>query len=129
MSEQSELGREFEERFAALMDSEVQPQSGGGPVIKMDVRGRTVLWSCKATKHGSFSVNRYIFKEVERAAYGPGGTGDLPGVAVQCDGEVYMVMRAGDMTTLLAGDVTVSGDKASRKRRAARVPAALRGED
>ena len=92
--------RDFEELVADTFGGEIHPGSGAGRWIKMDANGASVVWSCKWTKHNSFSYNRHDMMAVDRAVRGPGGFGSdvLPGMAFGTgDGFWVCMMQPADM--------------------------------
>jgi len=128
MSKSSELGAGFEALTARLTGSTQQPQSGAGKWYKMDVRGRTILWSCKASaqESGVVSVKKTDLAEVREAARSAAGTGDIPAMAVMNGDEVGVYMSLDDFVELMASDVTIPRTKSAERRRNASIPSALR---
>ena len=123
MGENHDRGKAFERRWAKMIGGRIQPGSGDGATVKLDVRGDSVLWSCKATKHQSFSLTKALLEEAVRATHGPGGHGARPGVAVELgDGTVIAVMPAEEMVQMMTEDepFVVSDKAAARKARAGR---------
>lgn len=123
MGENHDRGRRFEERWAKMIGGQVQRGSGNQPTVKLDVRGSSVLWSCKATKHQSFSLTKALLDEALQATRGPGGHGVRPGVAVELgDGTIFACMPAEEMIQMMAEDepIVISDKAAARKARAGR---------
>lgn len=127
-----DYANELEERVAGLLSGRVQPGSGSGKWAKMDARGSGIIVSCKSTKHRSFSVTKEMWEEVERAARGPGGTGDVPAMAVEVDAlgdpEVFLLIRPSDFADLMASDETIDMSKQSARKKRVGIPRAMRGE-
>ena len=129
-SRSNEHGELFERKLAGLVQGKIQPRSGGGYWAKLDVRGRGLLASCKATIHKSFSVNDDLFREIDVEINAPGGLGgDTVGIlAVECDGEVFIVQRAEDWVNMQTNDevARLEPTKQAAKRQNIRVPSILR---
>lgn len=128
MSESHEIGKQLEVLVATLTSSKLQKNSGAGYYEKMDVRGRSILWSCKASnvETGTMSIPKYQIAEVREAAQGPSGTGDLPAIAVRNGDEIGVYMSLSDFSELLASDIEIPRDKTEERRRRAATPSALR---
>ena len=95
-------GRDWEPIFAKSIGADLVPGSGAF-FAKLDVRGATVLWSLKHTKHKSFSFKDDYMREAIEAIHGPGGVGGnvIPGVAFKtADGE-YIAFRKDDAIHLM----------------------------
>lgn len=69
------IGRQFEKVISKKYNLELVPQSGAGPWRKLDLEGKQMLVSCKATKNKSFSVKEKDLREAYDAVKGPGGSG------------------------------------------------------
>lgn len=126
-------GGRFEKFWAKLFGVEPVRGSGNQWHAKMDVGDGSILWSCKATVKGSFTVSKYAMREVQTAITGPGGVGGdtIPGLAVLVDGEAFVVLRAEDFLRIAASDAVkyVTPSRADQKRARARIPTLLRDED
>lgn len=133
------IGRKFEEVFAKRFSSEKVPGSGSGIFRKMDVEGKRLLWSLKATDNESFSVKQTDLDEVTRAVKGPGGIGGsfIPvlGFTMTDDPKptdrVFVVIEAEDFVDLLESksDPIFQPSKTKEKYKAANVPSLFRTED
>lgn len=126
----TDFGNAFERKLSGLLQGRVQPRSGGGYWAKLDVRGRGILASCKATKNASFPVNEPLFAEIDAEINAPGGLGgDTIGIlAIEVRGEVFVVQRAEDWVNLHTNDDVqkLDASKVEARRRAARVPSLMR---
>lgn len=129
MGEAQDRGARFERRFAEMVGGELVPGSGSG-VVKLDVRGGEVLWSCKATKHNSYSVTRHTLEEIRRATRGPGGVGKLGGLAVELgDGTVFAMFFAPEMLEFLSEAEPAELPRVQSRKAGAATPASLRGSE
>lgn len=105
-----EQGHAFEVEFAKRLGAKLQPGSGNTPWAKLDLRGRSFLWSLKSTTKQSFRLTTDMLKEMIHAVHGPGGQGGntMPGMAVRIDGDDYIVMRASDFIALVQSDIRIA---------------------
>ncbi len=120
-----EKGLEFERDFAKRLGGTLQPGSGNQWFAKLDVKGKSFLWSLKQTSKESFSITRNVLHEAVRAVIGPGGRGDgtYPGLAVRIVDEDYIIMRASDFYDLVSSDVHIAEPtKRQEKMKAGNVP-------
>lgn len=125
----SDIGREWEREFAAEMGGELVPASGALWFAKLDVGDRHFLWSLKATGKGERTIARDELREVVEACEGPGGTGDMPGMALKIDGEAFVLLRLSDFRHVVEEKIQyVKQSKADAKRDRARLPILLRDE-
>lgn len=131
----TDIGREFEEDFAEDMGLSVVPGSGNQWHSKLDVHGRGVRWSLKATRDHSFRVTEKDIKEMVLSVMGPGATGDIGMMAIRINAEGnypmdLIVMGKSDFKALAGGEYKlVTETKSDAKRRAAHIPELLRGDD
>lgn len=104
-----EEGREFEKEFAKRLGANLVPGSGNQWWMKLDVKGKSFLWSCKYTSKETFAISRGILHEAVRAVIGPGGVGGdvYPGLAVRIVDEDYIIMRANDFYDLVSSGVEI----------------------
>lgn len=120
-----EKGLEFEKEFAKRLGGKLQPGSGNQWFAKLDVSGKSFLWSLKYTSKESFLITRSILHEAVRAVIGPGGRGEgtYPGLAVRIVDEDYIIMRANDFYDLVASEVEIlAPTKREVKMRQGNVP-------
>jgi hypothetical protein len=129
-SSPQELGYQFEETFAKALG--VKPQKGSGShwTARMDVADGEILWSLKKTTNESFRLTKGLISEVVSAVFGMGGVGPstTPGVAVDVDGEVLVILRAADFRRMVLQDRVqyMPQTKDEIRRSSARIPALLR---
>jgi hypothetical protein len=117
-------GRAFEEDFAHRIGAKLQPGSGNQWFAKLDLKGRSFLWSLKSTTKASFRITTDMLAETIHAVYGPGGQGGntLPGMAIRIADEDFVVMRATDFITLVQDEVKIApADKRTQKMEAGKV--------
>lgn len=131
MSKVVNIGRKFEDEFAAEMGLDRVPGSGNQWHSQLDVRGRGTLWSLKAT-HAA-SISGHDFEEALQATFGLGGDGRLPLMALRffadSENELDLVLlRRDEFFRLAAGEleVTVPIDKSAERRARAAIPELLR---
>ena len=123
-----EEGRAYEERFAESIGA-VPVKGSGAFFSKLDVRGVSVLWSCKwAGRHKSFRVTEDHIQEAVSAIYGPGGIGgdSIPAMAIQTENEELAVIRMSDLIAMLTGDVEIATAKSQGYVRRDTTPELLR---
>lgn len=121
-------GYDFEARFAKVLGAKPTRGSGSHWTAKMDVSTGSLLVSCKHTDASSFRVTKGHMREIQKECQGE----QEPVLAIDVDGEVYIVQRAGDWLaarTAAAGTEYISSSKADVRRATAKVPALLRGLD
>lgn len=126
MKTPQDYGREWEVEFAQIIGGTPQPGSGNLWHSKMDVRGSSILWSCKWTANTGFLITSKVWQEVVDAVDGPGGTGTMPGLAIRTATSDLVVLRVEDLLTLLSQPPTIAAQKADNRRATARVPQLLR---
>lgn len=104
-----EKGLQFEKEFAKRLGASLQPGSGNKWYAKLDVNGKSFLWSCKQTSKETFAISRSIMHEAIRGVIGPGGKGgdSYPGLAVRIVDEDYIVMRASDFYDIVSSGVEI----------------------
>lgn len=131
--EAQQAGRDWEKRFAKLVGAELVPGSGSAWYAKLDVNGISVLWSLKWTGKETFTVTKSLVREAVHAVDAPGGVGGgvLPGVAIEVDGESFVMFRASDFVGALESEKPLTYQSADPKgaearRAASRIPALLR---
>jgi hypothetical protein len=124
-------GRQWEDQLAELAGAEPIPGSGNG-LYKLDVGGRTLLWSCKHTDNESFRVDRGMLDELRDATTGIGGVGSsvTPLLAVRFAGvHLVSVMGLMDQIALFKEDAQLIPPTKDEMRRArAAQPGILRGD-
>lgn len=130
----SALGNELEREIADLLGGVVHKGSGNGLFVKLDVRGKEILFSCKATRGDSITLQPATFAEAERAVHGPGGLGGgvVPGFAAKtASGRVIVCMEAWDFAELFGREDLnqLPPDKVRQRRKDSLTPSLLRGND
>jgi hypothetical protein len=124
-SKPTDIGGEWERRFAKRIGGKLQPGSGNQWFAKLDVGSRSFLWSLKATSFQSFRLTKDVIYEAARAVIGPGGKGGdtIPGIALDIDGEEVVVLRLSDFLHIVSEEVKiVEPNKAEQKRALAKLP-------
>lgn len=123
------IGLAFEKHFADIVGGTVVPGSGSGKWAKLDVRGQTTLWSCKATNYNSFSVTKPMVDDLHRAKR-QGGY-DRGGFAIEFGGEEIMIIHPiDDYLSLMADDDEIlMRSKADLKKASALTPLRSRSID
>jgi hypothetical protein len=130
MSRLQDIGGRFEADFADEMGLERVPGSGSQWHSKLDVKGRGVLWSLKATTAARISGKD--FEEAIHATFGPGGDGRMGLMALrffaETDDELDLVlMRKDDFFSIASGKYElVQQDKTAARRERAATPELLR---
>lgn len=119
-----EEGYDFEGRFGAVLGVKPTRGSGNQWTAKMDLGDASVLVSCKHTQAQSFRVEKGHLREIQSHCVGE----QEPVMAIDVDGEIFIVQRAGDW---IAGRTEEGGrfiepSRSEIKRRTARIPALLR---
>lgn len=119
-----QLGRDFEEKWAAKHQLDAQPASGAMPAYPLDVGGVGILASLKHTIHRSMSIGVDLVHEMVSAARGPRSRGDkMPVLVVKFDGlsEPVWMMLESDAIALVKGEAgfEIKPSKLERKRAAA----------
>jgi hypothetical protein len=129
-----ELGGELERFIADLLGGEVHPGSGNTPFVKLDVRQREILFSCKSTRGHAVTLTEATLSEARRAVHGPGGIGGdvLPGFACRTlGGDTFVVMDAEDFADLFSREdlQALPPDKVRQRRKDSKLPPLLRDHD
>jgi hypothetical protein len=117
-------GLAFEQDFARRLGAKLQPGSGNQWHAKLDVKGRSFLWSLKSTVKGSFRLTTDMLAETIHAVDGPGGKGGntLPGMAIRIADEDFVVLRASDFIQIVQDEVKIApADKRTAKIEAGKV--------
>lgn len=128
MSSPQEQGREWEVTFSTMIGGTQVPGSGNQWHSKMDVKGNSILWSCKWTGNTGFLITNKVWQEVVDAVDGPGGTGAIPGLAIRTAEADVVVLRVEDFLELLRQPPIIAAVKADNRRATARVPQLLRDD-
>lgn len=124
----SNIGTQFEEDLAEELGLRRVPGSGNQWHSKMDVHGRDMRWSLKATDKEGYRVNREFFEENLRATTGLGGTGETPMWALRFPFGDFVIMRKDDFIAT-GGEFSVPASTSGQDRRnRASVPQLLREE-
>jgi hypothetical protein len=117
-------GLAFEKDFANRLGAKLQPGSGNQWFAKLDVKGRSFLWSLKSTTKASIRLTTDMLAETIHAVDGPGGKGGntLPGMAVRIADEDFVVLRASDFINLVREEVKIApADKRTAKMEAGKL--------
>lgn len=122
------IGGQWELDFAQKFGAKVQPGSGNKPHAKLDVAGKNILWSLKATQGESFRLSPEEIEEAITGARGLGGPGVIPGMAIRVGDYDVVVMLAGDLIDVLTQPEahSIPERKSDRRRREAAIPGILR---
>lgn len=126
-------GRRFESFWGKFLGTEPTRGSGNQWFAKLDVGDAHFLFSLKDTAAESFRVSKALFREVEMAINGPGGTGGdvIPAVATAIEhSEVLVTLRAEDFLRLIKSDEAkyLTPSRGEQKRVRAQIPEILRDE-
>lgn len=126
-----QLGYSFENEFAKRLGASLQKGSGNQWYAKLDVKGKSFLWSLKYTSKEQFPLSRCTVHEAVKATMGPGGKSTVyPGIAVRLVDEDLIVMRASDFLEMASEDVKiVEPTKRAQKMVQGSVPTFNRGTD
>lgn len=129
----SNLGREFEEEFAAEMGLTPVPGSGSQWHSKLDLYGTGARWSLKY-RASSFRIDKDFIDEAVDATEGMGGTGEVPMWALRLGDERYdlVLMRKNDFKRIQEGELKIipeKRDKTAIRTRLADIPSLLREEE
>jgi hypothetical protein len=120
----NQIGDDLEDRVQRRLGGERVKQSGGGRFWKLDVKGGTFIWSCKATEKSYLRVTTDMFREAMRAARGIRGTGDgvRAGVITEVDGKAIVSIDLEDFADIMTGDIEpyLAPSKARERRLRAR---------
>lgn len=131
------IGTLFEELFAKLFGLKKVKASGALPFWKLDVEGKRILLSLKATEAKSFRVTKDDLDEALDAIYGPGGLGGdyVPGMAIclvqdgvpKASDPMFIMLEANDLVRLLQEEAEVFAlDKESETIQIGETPGLLR---
>lgn len=71
----SDIGIKFERLFTKIFGGKRQKGSGTLWYQRLDVEGKSLLISLKATSHGSYRITKHDIDEAFEATKGPGGIG------------------------------------------------------
>lgn len=114
-----QIGQEFEKDFANRIGAKIQPGSGNQWFAKLDVNGRSFLWSLKATTQASFRVTKDMWVETLHAVFGPGGKGGntIPGMAIRIDDEDYVMLRITDFLQIVQEDIKITAPTKKEEKR------------
>lgn len=122
-----DIGREWEREFAKIIGGTVTKGSGNQWHTKLDVKGKSMLWSLKATSKQSFSVTRGVLSELERSALGPGSVKATPGLAIKIQDEKYVVLRLEDFINFMSSNqIEFTHSNKDQKKERASIPRLLR---
>lgn len=132
-SESYKIGAEFETVFARKTGAKLTPGSGATWHTKMDATTGSIVWSLKRTKRESFSVNKSLFDELDRATNNVNSAYDsVPALCVSAgDLDELVVIKLDDFMALLSSEKLPSfqADRKDEKYRNSRVPELLREKD
>src|SRR5438128_688080 len=100
----TDIGRDFEKEFADELGLERVKASGSLWHSKLDVKGRGILWSLKATRRSGYTITNEDLMEMFRVTEAPGGTGAIPAMAIRTCAEHHhidlIVMRKEDFAAI-----------------------------
>lgn len=131
------IGTAFEFLFEKLYGGKRQKGSGNQWYSKLDIEGKSLLISCKATQADSFRITKSIIREAFDAVSGPGGVGDdyVPLIVVDfvegkeptADDPMYALIEMEDLYLLLKEKRELFLEtKKEAKHRSASVPSLFR---
>lgn len=126
-----QAGIDFENEFNKKIGGKLVPGSGSRWHSKLDVNGKSILWSLKCTKFDSFRMTKDLLWEAITAVSGPGGKGSstYPGMAVRMGSEDFVVMRLSDFMEIFTEEEKIfKTDKTHAKKKAAMTPKFNRSE-
>lgn len=122
----SNIGRQFEDDLAAELGVQRVPGSGNQWHSKMDVYGRDMRWSLKATEKNGYRLDEEFFEECLRATGGLHGTGETPMWALRFPFGDFVIMRKDDFIST-SGEFTVpTSTRAQERKNRSTVPQLLR---
>lgn len=127
-----QLGRDFEQAWAAKHQLDAVPASGAMPAYPLDVGGVGLLASLKHTIHRSLSVTSDMLHEMVLAARGPRSRGDtIPVLVVKMDGfdEPVWILRESDALAFVTGEAGVEIRPTRLAERRAAAEPFLGGDD
>lgn len=124
VSTPQQAGRDYDAELAARYGGRAQPQSGAGPLYKLDCKIGDLLIEGKRTPYESYRLTAAELRKVFAGTQGPGGRGEHGVMAIDMVGfpdDVFVVPGA-VMRALLEGKVQaeVAPGKRSSKLAAAR---------
>lgn len=124
-------GRAWEEEFSELVGGKVVQGSGNQWHSKLDVRGKSILWSCKWTGDDGKRITPALLQEAIDAVDAPGGVGlgSMPGLAIRMREFSVIVLRVDDFVELMTQPPAIASVKADNKRATARVPQLFREQN
>lgn len=133
-------GRRFESMWSKLHGFNPVANSGAGPIYKLDISQKRLLFSLKATKAKSFSIKQEDLEEIYEAIKGPGGIGsDHIGALISTfvEGEnpapsdkVFITLDFEEFKSLLQDEAKLfEPNKTETKYENAQIPSILKGLD
>lgn len=119
-----EEGYDFEARFGEILGMDVTRGSGNQWFAKGDLGSGAMLGECKHTTHQSFSVTKALFRKLLASCRGE----QEPFMAIDVDGEIFIVQRAGDWIASRTeeGRRFFAEQRSEAKRQTSRTPLLLR---
>lgn len=120
-----EKGYDFEKRFGPILGLKITRGSGNQWTAKGDLAGKGMRGELKHTDKQSFSITKELISKLRKACSGD----EEPFWAIDLDGEVLIVQRAGDWIASRSKPAEAAFIEPSRsavKRATSRVPALLR---
>jgi hypothetical protein len=119
-------GYSFEKVFGAALG--MKPRRGSGSLwyLKLDLGGDTIMIECKHTDASSYRMTKGLLRKIQRFCSG----GQEPALAVDIDGEVYVIQKAGDWIASRTVDASkfIQPQKGDIKRATGKIPALMRGD-
>lgn len=126
-TKEQQAGIDYEKKLADLIGARIQPGSGNQWYAKLDLAGRSVLWSLKHTGKASFRITKEILREAIVAASKEGA---IPAWAFDIAGEDFILMRGNDFRMLMEEDhkIIAPSKRAARRKRAS-TPSLMRDRE
>lgn len=126
-TKEQQAGIDYEKKLADLIGARIQPGSGNQWYAKLDLAGRSVLWSLKHTGKSSFRITKEILREAIVAASKEGA---IPAWAFDIAGEDFILMRGNDFRMLMEEDhKIIAPSKRAKRRKRASTPSLMRDRE
>ncbi len=126
-TKEQQAGIDYEKHLAEVIGAHLQPGSGSKWYAKLDLSGRSILWSLKHTGKDFFRITKEILREAIVAA---NEEGCIPGWAIDIAGEDFVLMRGHDFRMLMEEDhKVIAQSKRSAKRKRAATPVLMRDKE
>jgi hypothetical protein len=126
-SKEQQAGIDYEKRLAEVIGARLQPGSGSQWWAKLDLSGRSILWSLKWTSKDFFRITKAVLREAIVAA---NKEGSIPAWAFDIAGEDFILMRGNDFRMLMEEDhKIIAQSKRTKKRKRASTPVLMRDRE